>query len=413
MNDVLPIVSSATLLTDVDRDELPGAGLINSLGLVSALLLVQEQSAQGLPTLSPVQLALDALNMNLLNLEPGLVSLSSAVPPELLASLQSQAEAMPWSDLLGQAQSQASELVAGAVSQDDGSLSALGLESLTALVDNLQVLDQQLPDAMDLASLQGLAGVVPDAAGGDTPLEGLDGLDGLDVFDGLAGAGDLGEVVSPFVDDLVGGVEPGAGVPTSPVIDAPETLAPVTSPVQDVVTEVVAPVESLVALVPDVVEPVVDGVVGVLDQTTDVVEPIVTAIDTTTDLVADVAGDLLTSPEDLPATLVDGVDQVVDSVDAVVDETTDLLEPVTDLVTEGGTNLVDAVVGVVEEPVPLLEEIVEPVTEVVTGLGEELPLVEEVVAEVPLVSDTTGGTLPLVQQPSGEESGGTLGGLLG
>lgn len=490
MTDVLPPLGADALLIDEFGDELLGSGLINSLGLVSALLLVQEQSSQGIPTLSPARLALDALSMNLLNLEPALASLSSSVPAGLLASLQGEAEALPWSDLLGQAQTLVNELVEGVSSLDGLPLEALGLESLATLLDDLQVLDAQLPDVLDITSLAGAPGVLAGLTESQLPLD----VQGESVSHGA-------EVASPILDQesdsrwdgvdevlttaesgvapVVSATGPATGsteqgqVP-SPVVNVPETLAPVTAPVQDGVATVLPPVENLVGVVPGVVEPVVDGVVAVVDQTTDVVETVVDAVDGATDLVSEVVQDLLTSPGDLPETLVDGVDQVVDVVDEVVGETTelvddvtevvndvvtdtvdnllDVLEPVTDLLAGGdlgdadgllepvtdllaggdlgdtdgllepvtdllagggeGASLIDDITEVVDQPQSLLDGLSEldPVTDVVADLGTDLPIVDEVESGLPLVSDLTAGTLPLVQAPSDEEGGG---GLLG
>ncbi|MBU4279870.1 MAG: hypothetical protein KKG49_13475 [Gammaproteobacteria bacterium] len=367
MTDVLPIAGADALLLDEFGDELLGSGLINSLGLVSALLLVQEQSAQGFPTLSPAKLALDALSMDLLNLEPALASLSSSVPAGLLSSLQGEAEALPWSDLLGQAQTLVNELVAGVSSQDGLPLEALGLESLTMLLDDLQVLDAQLPDALDITSLAGVSGVLAGLTDGQLPLNALDGV-----------VPHAAEVASPVLDQESGlGVEDVltstvSGVSTEPpVVNAPETLAPVTAPVQEVVAGVLPPVENLVGLVPGVVAPVVDGVVEVLDQTTDVVETVVGAVDGVTDLLGNVVEDLLTSPGDLPETLVDGVEQVVGVVEDVVGETTELVGDVVDVVGEVVTGTVDNLLDALGSTGGLGDagSVLEPVTDLLSGGG--------------------------------------------
>jgi len=485
MTDVLPIVGADALLIDEIGDELLGSGLISSLGLVSALLLVQEQAAQGFPTLSPAKLALDALSMDLLNLEPALASLSSGVPPGLLTSLQGEAEAMPWSDLLGQAQAVANELLAGVASQEDLPLEVLGLDSLTTLLDDLQVLDTHLPDALDITSLGGVSAVLTGLTDGQHSSDGssLGVLDQVvshasEVASPLPGQESglgIADVLSSTVSGVVPGVlTTGSTEPVdlpSAVVNAPQTLIPVTAPVEDAVAGVLPPVESLVNLVPGVIEPVVDGVVEVLDQTTDVVGTVVGAVDGVTDLVGNVVEDLLTSPGDLPETLVEGVEQVVEVVEDVVSETTELLgdavdlvgdvvtgtvdnlldvlgptgdlgdaggllEPVTDLLSGGGlgdadgllapvtdllsgggegVSLIDSITGVVEQPQSLLDGLtdLDSVTDVVESLASDLPIVGDVVSGLPLVSDLTGGTLPLVQAPSDEEGGGLLGGLLG
>ncbi|MBW8469096.1 MAG: hypothetical protein K0M67_12590, partial [Thiobacillus sp.] len=386
MTDVLPLVGADSSLIDEFGDELLGSGLINSLGLMSALLLVQEQSAQGIPTLSPAKLALDALSMDLLNLEPALASLSSSVPAGLLSSLQGEAEALPWSDLLGQAQTLVNELVAGVSSQDGLPLEVLGLESLTTLLDDLQVLDAQLPDALDITSLAGVSGVLAGLTDGQLPLNALDGV-----------VPHAAEVASPVLDQegglgvvdvltsTVSGVVPEVSTPEpgeSPMVNAPETLAPVTVPVQDGVAGVLPPVENLVSLVPDVVEPVIDGVVEVLDEVTDVVGSVVGAVDGVTDLVGDVVQDLLTSPGDLPETLVNGVEQVVDVVTDVetgtVDNLLDVLGSTDGLGDAGG--------------------LVEPVTDLLAGgdLGDTSGLVEQVTDL--LAGGDLGDTSGLVEQ---------------
>jgi hypothetical protein len=383
MTDVLPIAGADALLLDEFGDELLGSGLINSLGLVSALLLVQEQSAQGFPTLSPAKLALDALSLDLLNLEPALASLSSSVPPGLLSALQGEAETLPWSDLLGQAQTLVNELVAGVSSQDGLPLEALGLESLTTLLDDLQVLDAQLPDALDITSLSGVSGVLAGLTDGQLPLDGLvphaaevaspvlDQESGLGVLDVLT------STVSGGVPGLSTG-EPGG----SPVVNAPETLAPVTAPVQDAVAGVLPPVENLVSLVPGVVAPVVDGVVEVLDQTTDVVETVVGAVDGVTDLLGNVVEDLLTSPGDLPETLVDGVEQVVGVVEDVLGETTELVGDVVDVVGDVVTGTVDNLLDVLGSTDGLGDagDLLSPVTDLLSGggLGDAGSLLEPV-----------------------------------
>ncbi|UCU94162.1 hypothetical protein [Hydrogenophaga taeniospiralis] len=378
MTDVLPIAGADALLLDEFGDELLGSGLINSLGLVSALLLVQEQSAQGFPTLSPAKLALDALSMDLLNLEPALASLSSSLPPGLLSALQGEAETLPWSDLLGQAQTLVNELVAGVSSQDGLPLEALGLESLTTLLDDLQVLDAQLPDALDITSLAGVSGVLAGLTDGQLTLDALDGV-----------VPHAAEVASPVLDQESGlGVvdvltSTVSGVSTeSPVVNAPETLAPVTAPVQEVVAGVLPPVENLVGLVPGVVAPVVDGVVEVLDQTTDVVETVVGAVDGVTDLLGNVVEDLLTSPGDLPETLVDGVEQVVGVVEDVLGETTELVGDVVDVVGEVVTGTVDNLLDALGSTGGLGDAggLLEPVTDLLSGggLGDAGSLLEPV-----------------------------------
>ncbi|NWF44284.1 hypothetical protein F3K02_03305 [Hydrogenophaga sp. D2P1] len=411
MTDVLPIAGADALLLDEFGDELLGSGLINSLGLVSALLLVQEQSAQGFPTLSPAKLALDALSMDLLNLEPALASLSSSVPAGLLSSLEGEAEALPWSDLLGQAQTLVNELVAGVSSQDGLPLEALGLESLTTLLDDLQVLDAQLPDALDITSLAGVSGVLAGLTDGQLPLNALDGLVphaaemASPVLDQESGLG----VVDVLTSTVSGGVP---GVSTeSPVVNAPETLAPVTAPVQEVVAGVLPPVENLVGLVPGVVAPVVDGVVEVLDQTTDVVETVVGAVDGVTDLLGNVVEDLLTSPGDLPETLVDGVEQVVGVVEDVVGETTELVGDVVDVVGEVVTGTVDNLLDALGSTGGLGDAggLLEPVTDLLSGggLGDAGGLLE------PMTDLLSGGGLgdagSLLEPVTDLLSGGGLG----
>ncbi|MDO9146966.1 MAG: hypothetical protein Q7U52_04785 [Hydrogenophaga sp.] len=384
--DILPIAGADTSLLDEFGDELLGSNLINSLGLVSALLLVQEQSAQGFPTLSPVKLALDALSMDLLNLEPSLASLSSGVPTELLSSLLGEAEALPWSDLLGQAQALADELLASVSSQDGLALEALGLESLTTLLDDLQVLDTHLPDALNITSLAGVSGVLAGLTDGHLPLAAQDALVphaaevASPVLDQESGLGEVDVLTSTVSGGVPGVLTDELG--GSSVVNAPETLAPVTAPVLDVVSGVLPPVENLVSLVPGVVAPVVDGVVEVLDQTTDVVETVVGAVAGVTDLLGNVVEDLLTSPGDLPETLVDGVGQVVGVVEDVVGETTELVGDVVDVVGDVVTGTVDNLLDVLGSTDGLGDagSLLEPVTDLLSGggLGDAGSLLEPV-----------------------------------
>ncbi|AOW14636.1 hypothetical protein LPB072_19215 [Hydrogenophaga crassostreae] len=439
---------STETLIDLLNEESNGFGLVNSLGLASALMLLQEQSALGAQTLSPSALALKALSLDILALEPGLTSLSAGVGPQVLASMQNKAGLLNWSGLLEQAQALAGELAESVEANDGNALEALGLESLDLLQGDLYDLGETLPEVMDVSVLNTPPSVVASlndgssifdatpagavdewvahAATGETdPLMPSPGSSASNVLDAAADqpvqsvsttvlpatAGEIPNTAaqSPEVPSApVVAQAPASAIPAAPVLDVGDSNGPVAvnspapaihdggsnnqggsvlDPVTDVVDGLVGGVGGVLDPVTDVVDGLVGGVGGVLDPVTDVVDGLVGGVGGVLDPVTDVVDGLVGG--------VGGVlDPVTDVVDGLVGGVGGVLDPVTDVV-----------VGLVGGDGGLLD----PVTDLVDDLtdGDALAPVTG------LVDDLVGGdVLGPVTDLLGDGLGG-IGGLLG
>ncbi|OAD43267.1 hypothetical protein LPB72_05335 [Hydrogenophaga crassostreae] len=431
---------STETLIDLLNEESNGFGLVNSLGLASALMLLQEQSALGAQTLSPSALALKALSLDILALEPGLTSLSAGVGPQVLASMQNKAGLLNWSGLLEQAQALAGELAESVEANDGNALEALGLESLDLLQGDLYDLGETLPEVMDVSVLNTPPSVVASlndgssifdatpagavdewvahAATGETdPLMPSPGSSASNVLD--AAADQPVQSVSTTVLPATAGEIPNTAaqspeVPSAPVVaQAPASAIPA-APVLDVGdSNGPVAVNSPAPAIHDggsnnqggsVLDPVTDVVVGLVGGDGGLLDPVTDLVDDLTD------GDALAPVTGLVDDLVGGdvLGPVTDLLGDGLGGIGGLLGPATGLPeVEGELSLIDAI--------PLPVDGVEDLVEGAGGLGSSIDPVTEVLDSLPVEGDLTqlaGGILPLVGNSSDDDGGGLLGGLL-
>ncbi|MEZ5644242.1 MAG: hypothetical protein R3E99_03615 [Burkholderiaceae bacterium] len=380
-------------LLDEMGDEAPGSGLVGSLGLASALLLIQDQISQGGggTSLSVARLALDALKLDLLNLEPALTSLAP-VPLRVLLDMHADAvSAMPWSGLLGEAHALSDDIL-GAIAAQDIPLSALGLESLPVLQDDLLTMDTPLLTAMEqmegASTLEVLGAQSPVDAFLEQALQEVADHPGapMDAFqshDLNAGGLDTGDVASTWDDlgDPLAGVGGDTSDPGDTLTDGAGTLTDslLTDP-PDLIGEVV---DSAPEVIDTVVESVVDPVLDTVVDT--VVDPVVDTVVDTVDLAGDLLGDLLTDPSQLPETLASATSDVLQTTEETAGSLVDLVDSTV-------TSTTDTLVDVVD------------------GTGDLLTGTAEVLGDAVDLGSTV---LPLVQPDSGDGGGLLSGGLLG
>lgn len=475
MHAVTSLVTADKTLLDELSDEVAGPGLVSSLGLLSALLLSQEQMAQGVATLSPVQLALDALQLSILNLEPAMASLAQTLRVDPQSSAPEALSSLTWNDLLSEAHSLAGE-VASSVESQGISLDVLGLQSLLDLDADLVAMHEPLmsvvglvdgnmsisvlgseslsdPSSTDAHALS----LAPEAEGSDVSQWFATNEGAQQSTDHAATQGDIVQGDVAEVSDAAHSTDSSLVeiAPLSTGGDAPAPGVDVVGEVASAVSSgVLEPVLNLVEALPEVLSPLVDGVEDVLESVGDTLGSVGDVVGDVVDLVGDVVEDLLTNPADLPQTLVDGLTDVLDS-------TTDTLASTVDLVGDTLTGLTGGLTGTLTNLIDALDgggvlsgdgaELLSPVTGVVDGLldgdtgllspvtdlVDSLPVVDalgdlggevqtavdsvgsvvvdtvgEVASELPVVGDVLGTVLPIVQ-PTEDDQSGLLGGLLG
>ncbi len=466
MNALNSIVNPDQTLLDELTDEVAGPGLVSSLGLLSALLLSHEQMAQEVATLSPVQLALSALDLGVLELEPALTSLTQAQPVDLPTSAGDLLAPMSWTQLLSEAQSLVEDVSSVAAGQGL-SLDVLGLQSLQDLGADLGAMQEPLisvigpVDGDVSASLLGLVpelvsdshevASAPDASGPDHGLLFGSG-------DGETGGGVLESGQPDHIGDVLGAVdEVSTDVTGGLPQDTGGNLSTLESPVAPG-AEVVSGLSPVVDTLPEVIAPLVDALETVVADVGETVGDVADTVEQVTDLLVDVVTDLLTNPADLPQDLVNGVSNVLDStgdvltsvVDLAVDTLTGLTGGLTDTVANlvdvlsgdtgllsPATNVVDTLLGDVTQtasnttgtptPTTTTENLVDSLS-VATDAGSALiettqltldsattavvDVVDSTTTTVPVVDEVVSTVLPIVQQDQSDQ-GGPLGGLLG
>jgi hypothetical protein len=411
----LNLVLTDSLLNRL-TEEANGAGLFNGMGLASALMLMQGR-AEGVPTLSPVTSALEALTVTLVGVEPGLTSLSERVSPQVLNTLKEKAELLSWSDLVAQSKHLTSELADATVAADGLPADTLGLESLVALQEDLQGMEDHLPDLMDVSPLNTSSSIVASLNDGTSlfdpqpadqvsaeiaqaeSLKMLESGDAVhrvgesvqapaDWSTSLSDAVAVETVETNFVpvDEPAGSItETPAAVVTGsgagagfldPLTGITDTLEGTTGegaldPVVDIVDEVVAVTEQSVDGVEDGVDQLVNGVADAVDDVLggviDVVEGIVG--EGTLEPVADLVDEVLEGVGDVVSGVTDGLEGVLG--DGALDPVDDLVEDVLG----GVTGVVDGVLGegdALEATGDLVDDVLDGTGEVVGGVTDGL-----------------------------------------
>jgi hypothetical protein len=366
------------------RSEPMAQGVVSALGLASIALMSQARAEQDASDLSPLRLALEALDQALLNVEPELMGLAGEQGLSNLGALQAEAGAMDWTELVATVQD-LSQSVAGSDLAADNLLAVPSFAGVTAVMSELPVVDQMVGQALPtLETALADAGVPVASLLGSGALEGVGVASTLNVLN-LLDASDLSAALSPVLDT---------------VTDTVDTALDVVNGVTDTVVDTVG---GVVESVTDAVEGLLGGDTGPLGELTEVTQDVLEAVDNTLDTTLDLLGDTADSLVDLVG---DTSELLLDTVEGVLDLGGGLLSPETGLLSglAEDADLVGLVSDVLDVDAGLLGD-----TAPVDGvLGDAVAgdLLAPVSDTVEVLTEVVGDVTGLV---SGD--GGLLGGL--